>query len=397
MQHLKILLLEDCSFDVTLIERELTKAGVSFTSVVLCERPAFEEALGAFNPDVILCDHHMPRMNSIEAFQIFREYQSTGGRLVPFILVTGEVSEDFAVQCIKAGIDDYILKDRLKRLPIAIESALEKCRIESERMKYFRQVVRNEAMMKEAERLAQLGSWQGDLVSGEHNWSDEAYRIIGYEPGEIAPGFDSFYSIVHPGDMTALKNSYKFALETGLSECASEFRIIDKNGKLKYISGKIRIDRDEHHHPVRISGFILDITERKKAEIALLKREQEYKSLLEQNPDAVFSLDVAGRLTNINEGVMRLVGVNADEILNTDFRPLVHPEDRERVLRHFAGALDRKAQRFVARIIGAGGRIFTVDVANMPIVVDDEVVGVHGVARDITEKKELADLLDEAY
>lgn len=397
MQHLKILLLEDSPFDVTLIERELTKAGVSFTSVVVCERPAFEEALVAFNPDVILCDHHMPRMNSIEAFQIFREYQNTVGRLIPFILVTGEVSEDFAVQCIKAGVDDYILKDRLKRLPISITNGLEKCRIESERLRYFRQVVRDEAMMKEAEQLAQLGSWQGDLISGEHTWSDETYRIIGYEPGEIAPGFESFYSIVHPGDVNVLKRAYTHALESGLSERASEFRIIDKTGKLKYISGKIKIDRDENGHPIRISGFILDITDRKKTEIRLLKREQEYKSLLDQNPEAVFSLDITGRITNINDVVVRLVGLSAGEILNTDFRPLVHPDDRERVAHHFAGALDRKPQRFIARIIGAGGRIFTVDTTNMPIVVDNQVIGVHGVARDITEKKELEDLLDQAY
>lgn len=264
MPHLKILLLEDSSFDVTLIEREFTRAGVSFTSVVVCERPAFEEALRTFNPDVILCDHHMPRMNSIEAFEIFREYQKNTGRLIPFILVTGEVSEEFAVQCIKAGVDDYILKDRLKRLPISVENALEKCRIEGERMKYFRQLVRNEAMMKESEQLARLGSWQGDLITGDHTWSDETYRITGYAPGEITPGFDSFWSIVHPEDANLLKNEYARSISSGLSESASEFRIIDRSGKLKYISGKIRIDRDENGHPIRISGFILDITERKR-------------------------------------------------------------------------------------------------------------------------------------
>ena len=397
MPHLKILLLEDSPFDVTLIERELARAGVSFTSLVVCERPPFEEALREFNPDVILCDHHMPRMNSIEAFEIFREYQKNTGRVIPFILVTGEVSEEFAVQCIKAGVDDYILKDRLKRLPISIENALEKCRIEGERLKYFRQVVRNEAMMKESEQLAQLGSWQGDLITGDHAWSDETYRITGFAPGEITPGFDAFYSIVHPEDAGFIKNDYARSLSSGLSESASEFRIIDKNGRLKYISGKIKIDRDENGHPIRISGFILDITERKRTEIALLKREQEYKSLLEQNPEAVFSLDIDGRLTKVNEGVVRLVGSSAAELLNTDFRSLVDPRDYERVLNHFSGALDRKAQRFIARVIGAGSKVYTVDVTNMPIVVDDEVIGVHGVACDITEKKELEDLLDQAY
>lgn len=396
MKHLKIVLLEDCAFDVALIERELSKAGISFTAQVVCEKQAFENALKAFMPDVILCDHNMPKMNSIEAFQVFREHQKQANQLIPFILVTGEVSEEFAVQCIKGGIDDYILKDRLKRLPLSIANALEKCRLENERMQYLRQVVRNEAMMKVAEHLALLGSWEADLITGQHSWSDETFRMIGYEPGEIVPGFESFYDIVHPDDLERIKENYSRVID-GAPEGASDFRIIDKKGNLKYISGKIQVDRDEHNRPVRIAGFILDVTERKKAELALQKSEQEYKSLFEQNPEAVFSIDPQGRFTNVNERLVAMIGLSAAQLRNQHFRPFVHEDDLAGVLDHFAAALERKPQRFVARVVGKGGTIYTLDVANMPIVVNNEVVGVHGMASDITDKRELENLLDQAY
>src|SRR5688500_6549676 len=109
---LKILVLEDSPDDATLIEWQLKKAGVSFTFLVVTDRHDYQSALTEYRPDVILSDHSLPDFNSIEAFEIFKAHRKAGGALIPFILVTGNVSEEFAVQSIKAGIDDYILKDR---------------------------------------------------------------------------------------------------------------------------------------------------------------------------------------------------------------------------------------------------------------------------------------------
>jgi signal transduction histidine kinase len=119
-RKLKILFLEDVADDAGLVERVLRREGWSFVHTRVDTRDAFITALEEFVPDVILSDHGLPQFNSIEALRLCREY----GLSVPFILVTGTVSEEFAVTCLKQGADDYVLKSNLSRLPNAITNAL---------------------------------------------------------------------------------------------------------------------------------------------------------------------------------------------------------------------------------------------------------------------------------
>ncbi len=396
MRHLKIVIIEDSPFDADLIERELLKAGISFTTRLVDTKAEFQKCLSTFQPDIILSDHSMPRFNSIEAFRYLQEFQKDSDTVIPFILVTGEVSEEFAVQCIKAGVDDYILKDRLKRLPLSIESALEKSRIEGERKKYLREIILKEGLMTEAGHLAQLGSWQADLVTGKHTWSDETFCLYGYTKGEIEPGLEAFFALVHPDDLEFLGRYHEEALKNS-NDGEMEFRIIDKTGKLKYISCKLHIHRDAQGRPQRITGFNLDITERKKTELRLKKSTQEYKSLFDQNPDAVFSMDVAGAFTNVNQAVLELTGLSREELFGRNFRSLADPDDRDRITGHFHSALERRPQRFEAKFIDCHGQPHVLDVTYMPVVANDAIIGVHGLAKDITARKDLENRLDQAY
>jgi PAS domain S-box-containing protein len=260
---MKILILEDSAEDVSLIERELLRAGMSFQTSVVNQRDEFEKALEVFRPDVILSDHSLPRFNSVEALKIYKTAQTKFNLAAPFILVTGAVSEEFAVQCIREGANDYILKDRLKRLPASIVSAIEKARIDAERIRYFNEIIANEAMLRQGQHLAKLGSWQADLITGENKWSDENFRLLGYAPGEITPNFKTFTECVHPDDVETLHLSLAEALTT-VSEYENQFRIIHKDGSIKFISSKFIIQRDEDGQPSKLQGFLLDITEQKK-------------------------------------------------------------------------------------------------------------------------------------
>jgi PAS domain S-box-containing protein len=258
-KHLKILILEDSLEDVELIERELKRAGLNFSSMVVNQREDFQVALCEFKPDVVLSDHALPAFNSLEALKIFKQKQTEVNLPAPFILVTGAMSEEFAVQCIKAGIDDYILKDRLKRLPGSIERALEKASLEAERRQYLHQVMANEAMLRQSEHLAQLGSWQADLQLGIHNWSDEMFRILGYEPGEVEPAFERFLNHVHVEDAANLKAELISAMKN-LPEYERKCRITTADGQVKYINSKFVVTRNSDNKAVKITGFILDIT-----------------------------------------------------------------------------------------------------------------------------------------
>jgi len=138
---LKILHLEDVLSDAEMIERALRKSSLQFEKMLVSTRQEFISALENFHPDVIISDHSLPSFDSQEALKIVKERNID----VPFILVTATVSEEYAVNVMKEGAWDYILKDRLQRLPNAIESAMAKYNLEAERR-------RNEEMIRASEK-----------------------------------------------------------------------------------------------------------------------------------------------------------------------------------------------------------------------------------------------------
>lgn len=272
-RHLKILLLEDSKDDVELITRELDRGGLEFSLTVVKKKEEYQRSLFELRPNVILSDHSLPQFNSIEAMEIWKLFQKECDTSVPFILVTGSVSEEFAVQTIRAGAHDYILKDRLRRLPTSIRNALEKLDAERERSDYLSRVIAQSALMKEAERLANVGSWEVDLKTGKHHWSDQTYRILGFSPAEVEPDYERYFENVHPEDKETLKRRLEKAISTLPShEC--EYRIIDEHQVVKHIYSKILVKRDTEHNPYQVVGFILDITAHKKQTSVLEKQNQ---------------------------------------------------------------------------------------------------------------------------
>jgi len=197
---IKILLLEDNEADVDLLQRELKKSGMEFTLRVVMTRNDYVRELEGFCPDIVLSDHSLPSFNSMEAYSILKEQYA-----IPFILTTGTVSEEFAVECMKAGISDYILKSSLKRLPTAIHTVLannevirEKKLVESLNAKLktaFREIAEKnknitdsityakriqDAMLPETHKLdSAFPEWfifnqAKDIVSGDFYWFEKS-------------------------------------------------------------------------------------------------------------------------------------------------------------------------------------------------------------------------------
>lgn len=125
-ENLKVLIVEDNPSDVEFIKRELNNAEIKALVEVANTREDFEHSISRFKPDVVLSDHTLPEFNSTEALKIYHQYKQNYKAPSAFILVTGSISEEFAVKKIKEGADDYILKDRMQRLPAAINHALNK-------------------------------------------------------------------------------------------------------------------------------------------------------------------------------------------------------------------------------------------------------------------------------
>src|SRR5215211_828976 len=120
--RLRILLLEDVAMDAELIEYQLGRAGIAFTPRCVDNRDDFVEALSEFCPDLILSDYALPGFDGMSALRLARELAPS----TPFIIVTGSINEEIAVDCMRAGAADYLLKNNLARIGPAIEAAIER-------------------------------------------------------------------------------------------------------------------------------------------------------------------------------------------------------------------------------------------------------------------------------
>ena len=118
---IKILFIEDSSHDVELILRELRRASIEFSSYIVQTRIDFIYALEKFTPDLILSDFTLPQFNSLEALNILKQNKIA----IPFVNITGAVAENFIVESIRAGADDYILKTSLNRLSASVLNIFE--------------------------------------------------------------------------------------------------------------------------------------------------------------------------------------------------------------------------------------------------------------------------------
>ncbi len=169
-RELKILMLEDREEDAGLVDRALKKEKILFSRLRVDTREEFTHALDSFNPDVILSDHSLPQFNSIEALKICQGKKIS----TPFILVTGAVSEEFAVNCLKRGADDYVLKSNLSRLPLAIRYALRQHRYESNRQ------IHEEMLRKKNAELTKMNKELDSFVySASHDLRSPLTSILG--------------------------------------------------------------------------------------------------------------------------------------------------------------------------------------------------------------------------
>jgi PAS domain S-box-containing protein len=243
----------------------------------------------------------------------------------------------------------------------------------------------------EAQRLANLGSWSWEVRGNRIVWSDQLYEIYGIGRGDFNGSVEAFLGFIHPDDRAKMQASVLAALEAGTA-FTNEKRIVRPDGEIRHLHSVGEIVRDESGTAVRMLGVSLDVTERKKAELALRASEESYRLLLKGVHDyAIYMLDPAGKVRNWNPGAERIKGYSAAEVIGQHFS-LFYPEaDRDAGLPAEAletAAREGKYESEGWRVRKDGSRFFAAAVIDAIRNDAGELLGFAKITRDITAQYE---------
>jgi PAS domain S-box-containing protein len=262
-EMLSILLLEDDPRDALLIEDKLQSGGVECRLTRVDTRSDFIAALAKKDAySLILADYSLPGFDGLTALELTRrECQD-----IPFIFVSGSLGEEVAIEALKIGATDYVLKSKLSRLVPSVVRALRETHERAELSRVERALRRSEAYLAEAQRLSLTGSFGLNPTTGEMTWSLETYRIFSY-PADLEVSVRHVTERIHPDDRLLL--SRQLERMRGEERVDFESRLLMPDGSIKHL----RLVG----HPVRVGtsrsefvGAVMDLTERKRAEDARL-------------------------------------------------------------------------------------------------------------------------------
>jgi len=281
----KILIVEHEQDDIDLLLNELKKANLDFEWNVVANEKAFMKSLKTFLPDLILSDYSLPGFGGVTAFEIKQKIFP----LIPFILVSGTIGEEKAVDLIKKGVTDYALKDKLYSLIPKIKRALHEVRELELNHKTKNELLLSESTLRKAQEIAHIGSWRTELATGIGIWSEEKCRIFGLPSDANLQLSGTFISYVHPEDLKFVKNEIEKS-EADLSNTSFYCRIIREDGNIRNIYSESRYELNEVGKPINIYGIIQDITERKLAEKELIINYIELKKINSELDRFVYSI-----------------------------------------------------------------------------------------------------------
>jgi diguanylate cyclase (GGDEF)-like protein/PAS domain S-box-containing protein len=258
----QILILEDVATDAELVQRELRRADMAFSARQVDSKDAFLLALTEFEPDIVLSDYSLPQFSGLEAVRLLKER----GLVVPFILVTGSMTEEKAVECMKEGVDDYILKTSLKRLPSAVQNALEKKEAERDKARVVAALRESEERFQLVARATNDAIWDWNISANTVWWSEGVRTLFGYEQGGMHVEPSWWHERIHADDNERVSSSVKTFIEGEAKFWSDEYRYRRADGSYAAVIDRAFILRDEEGKALRMIGSMMDITARRQAE-----------------------------------------------------------------------------------------------------------------------------------
>jgi diguanylate cyclase (GGDEF)-like protein/PAS domain S-box-containing protein len=394
---LRVLIVEDDPADEALVRRALRRSGFEPIGPRVDSEPDLLDRLDS-SLDVILSDYALP---SFDAFTTLRHVRERGVD-APVIIVSGTIGEEIAVETIRHGAVDYLLKDRLGRLGESVRQAVTQRRLRSEQQLMTEALQASETRLRLATSAAGMGAWELDLRTGEVVGSETMAAYLGLPPGTTRFPITVGQALVHPDDRAILAEADRRAIEDD-HPYAVEVRLVSADGGVRWLAEKGEVvERDAAGIAVRMAGVTWDVTEQKTAEAALRRSERQLAEAQRIARIGSWEWEIATDDLSWSVELRRIFGLTLDPapFSYQGFLERVHPDDRTRVEAIVqAACVEGQPFRFDYRIRLADGVERVVETRG-DVVVDDagRAIRMQGTAQDITERTALeAQLRRQAF
>lgn len=378
-----VLSLEDSDPDFEIISKQLIKAGYNLNISRAETENEFTSLIRNSKFDIILADYNLPQFNAFEALKICNLHCPE----VPFICVSGSIGEIMAIELLKMGAVDYVIKDRLERLPFAIKRAMEEAK-----EKKARKLAEEELKKKEA-NYRTLTENIPDIISRidrdlKHLYVNPAIeKITGIPSGDYIGKTNEDLGM--PAEKVVVWNEYMHHAFATAEQLTFEFDFQTANG-IRYFSSLIVPELDEDGKVNSILIVARDISDNKRSEIALRKSEERLRDIIFSSADWVWELDEKGRYTYSSQRYIDLFNVPQDGVIGKtpfDFMP---PAEAKRVEAIFSEIISKKEpiKDLENWNIGKDNKMICLLTNGLPILDNEgKLIGYRGVDKNITEWK----------
>jgi PAS domain S-box-containing protein len=320
-QPLRILSVEDNPVDTQLIKDLLEAEGVVCEITRVDSEAALVAALDRGGLDLILADYTLPSFDGLSALERAIKIRPE----VPFIFVTGTLGEEVAIEALKIGATDYVLKTRISRLALSVFRAVREAEQRIERLQSAEQLRRTEAYQAEAQRLSHTGSFGWNVNTGEIYWSDETFRIFELHP-ETKPSVDLVLRHTHPDDRMKVQQLIERASRER-TPFDLEHRLLMTDASVKYVRvvGRPSTRADDS---LEFVGAVTDITAEKVAEQRHQGDQRQIRRIIDAMPQLVVVLAPDGKALYENQAFVDYAGFDLAETDGAEFfNRAYHPED----------------------------------------------------------------------
>jgi PAS domain S-box-containing protein len=391
---LRILSIEDDPKDTELIQNLLESEDMVCEITRVDTQAAVEASLEQGGIDLILADYTLPAFDGLSALKLAMKTCPE----VPFIFVSGTLGEEVAIEALKVGATDYVLKTRLSRLVPSVLRALREASERAEHKQANEKLRQSEAYLAEAQRLSLTGSFGCRLSTGEMFWSEETFRIYGYDLS-TQPAIERVLQRVHPDDRPLVQEQIDRASHGG-KDCHVECRLLLPDDSVKHVRIVAHASKND---PAMIEfiGAVMDVTATKKAEEKLRRSEAYLAEAQKLSHTGSFGWDVSSGEIYWSRETFRIFGYEPAAKATIDMvLQRTHPEDRpavqeliERVSR------ERRDFDFEHRLLMADGSVKYLRVIGSPSENEDSCFEFVGAVTDITESKRAEEALrrSESY